>query len=157
MPGAINFADYDYYTCRFINTDGKTTTISVPPNLIVPKKILDLSDKARISRRRREGPKKRKDEVGTLEESKSKKKSVKKESSPVVSDSLTLPDATAQQAFTAPQPHILEIIEMMVNCTDNLEEYSGTLGEYPFNKLKQAKKFVVSVLKVLDSMNIPTD
>jgi hypothetical protein len=54
LPPQINLTDFDFYTYRFINTDGKSTSTVVPENLIIPKKIPDLSEKAKISRRRRE-------------------------------------------------------------------------------------------------------
>ena len=170
LPPQINLTDFDFYTYRFINTDGKSTSTSVPENLIMPKKIPDLSEKAKISRRRREsGPRKRKTEDGTAlspssEEQKVKVKrgSKKLQQSEIVTATVAeamLPiQADASLAQTPFQhPSVLDIVQYISQCDENPEEVAAALGDLPFNKLKGTKKFLASILKVLDQMNIPSD
>jgi hypothetical protein len=52
LSTSINTADFDFYTYRFINPDGKTTTTAVPDNLVVCKKVPEASDKSKAKRRR---------------------------------------------------------------------------------------------------------
>jgi len=51
----------------------------------------------------------------------------------------------------------VEMITLLSHCEESPEEATGVLGEMPYNKLKIVKKFAVSLCKVLDSMNIPTE
>ncbi len=85
LPPTLNTADLDFYTYRFINTDGKTTTTTVPEGLIIPKKIPENPDRVKSRRRRSDSLTKKKSEGDLLSpdgSEKPKKRSRKMAQSP---------------------------------------------------------------------------
>jgi len=146
LPSTLNTTEADFYTYRFINTDGKTTTTVVPDSFIILKKICDVPDKVKVKKRRESKKKKNFESLDAT--GKVNNKRIKKSGSSIPLSALQL----RTQNTT-----VLDLINSMSSCEEVPEEVITTLGDVPYNKLKQTKKFLLSLLKVLDQMNIPSE
>ena len=111
------------------------------------------------------GPRKRKTEDPnnpmTPDENKKKRavktRSVEELTTSPMTETLTVNDVNVTPVTYATTASVLDIVQLISQCEETPEDAAALLGDLPFNKLKVTKKFLVSLLKVLDQMNIPVD